>query len=124
MKLRLLGNALRLRLSQSEVAKFRQAGRVGETMQFPGGTTLGWRLLADEGVSTLQARFENGEIQVLVPSAVATDWADSGQVGLYSPEGAAIAITIEKDFQCLHDPGTGRRDDADSFPNPAAASHS
>jgi len=115
------GNSIRLRLSQGEVARFHAEGRVEDAIAFPGAARLAWMLEASGAVLTPEAAFGDGVIRVLLPAAVAARWATSNEVGIYTQRGApGLAITVEKDFQCLHpDPHTGQRD-ADAFPNPAA----
>jgi len=121
VKLRLQGNSLRLRLSQKDVARFHDTGRVDAVLAFPGGASLTWTLEATDAVQAATAIHANGEIRVRVPSAIASAWAASNDVGIYSAAGAEPAIAIEKDFQCLHnDPSAPPRDDADAYPNPAA----
>jgi hypothetical protein len=113
MKLRLHNDTLRLRLSQGEVARLKETGRVENTLSFAPGQSLGYSIeTAPSGAVT--AAFEQGRIRVIVPSAETREWIDSDQTGI---EGGApgLHILIEKDFQCLHKPTP---EDADAFPNP------
>ena len=125
MKLRLQSNALRLRLNQTGVIRFQATGHLEAALPCPGGGSLRWILEASDAVAQPQASYGPAGLLVLVPSVTSRAWAVSSAVGIYSAAGApGPSIAIEKDFQCLHDPATGARDDADSFPNPAALASS
>lgn len=122
MKLRIHGNSIRLRLSQSEVAEFQSTGRVDSRLEMPGGS-LGYSLVADPSATILSAEM-NGAMIVRVPSDEAERWAASDEVGISAEQpvgdGTTLKILIEKDFTCLV-PRAGE-DDADTFPHPRAAS--
>jgi hypothetical protein len=119
MKLRIQGNSLRLRLSQSEVAQFSKTGFVEDSIQFAPGTSFSYALESMSKLSAPQALFSNGWLRVQIPGVEATKWACSDRVSLSGDQplesGKSLAILIEKDFQCLH--GGGERD-PDAFPNP------
>ncbi|MBV8894469.1 MAG: hypothetical protein JO053_09365 [Acidobacteria bacterium] len=121
MKLRIHGNSIRLRLSQTEVAEFGSAGRVDSSLDFGGGVHLSYSLVADDAVRELAARFEGGDISILIPSRIAEGWVGGDQVGISGEQAAgdaALRILIEKDFTCLV-PRSGE-EDADTFPHPKA----
>jgi hypothetical protein len=122
MKLRILGNAIRLRLTQPEVAAFGEHGRVVEHIRFRPGEYMTYALEASDVVDHLAARYEDERITVRVPSAWVAGWVETDAVSLEGTqpiEGeAALEILIEKDFKCLHGPES--RIDADAFPNPLA----
>ena len=115
MKLRLHAGSLRLRLSQSEVTRLGETGRVEDSVEFSPGSELLYAI--ETGASSaVAASFEAGNIRVTVPMAVAKQWIGSDQTGIEACSGT-LRVLIEKDFQCLHrepDPGE------DSFPNPLA----
>lgn len=113
MKLRLHAGSLRLRLSQSEVAKLGETGKVEDSLAFAPGSELSYAL--EIGAAT-GATFENSRIRVILPQPVAKHWMESDEAGIEASTGT-LKLLIEKDFQCLHrepDPGE------DSFPNPLA----
>ena len=113
MKLRLHNDSLRLRLSQSEVAQFEEAGRVESTVPFPGGRSLIYSIAAAD-VTELSATLNDGSVAVLVPKPMARTWLSPDQTGMENPS-STPRILIEKDFQCLH---RSTEEDADGFPNP------
>jgi len=114
MKLRLHGDALRLRLSQSDVARLAGDGRVEERVRFAPGRALHYSLEFTD-IDRVTADFTGDSIRVLLPRAAAEHWIQSGDTGIEG-SGETLKILIEKDFQCIH-PET---EDADSFPNPRA----
>jgi hypothetical protein len=116
MKLRLHAGSLRLRLSQSEVARLHDTGKVEDAIVFPSGTELRYCLETDAVIAVLTATFDNGNIRVSIPAQVATKWIESDQTSI--EESGALGLLIEKDFQCLHRPPESGED---SFPNPLAS---
>ena len=122
MKLRILDNSIRLRLTQSEVAAFGEHGRVAVRSHFMPCQILTYALEASDRVDHLAAQYDAESITVLVPSAMVSGWVDTNQVGLEGEqpiEGSeTMTILVEKDFKCLHGPAD--RVEADAFPNPLA----
>ncbi len=118
MKLRFHGNTLRLRLSQSDVARLAETGRVAERVMFPAGQTLDYAI--ETGVvkqsDEIAASFEDGKIRVTLAPATAKRWMEGNETGIESQSGP-LRVLVEKDFQCLH---SDAEQDADAFPNPLA----
>src|SRR4051794_949835 len=111
MKLRIRGNAIRLRLTQTEVTDLASKGRVEESTLFPGGERFTYALAcAPSGEPS--ARFEAGAIEVTVPRARAEAWAASDEVAIEAAAGE-LRILIEKDFKCLTQ--RAHEDDGDAF---------
>jgi len=111
MKLRCESNSIRLRLDQTEVAQFVQAGELVERIEFPspGPIALVYRLQFDSKPGSSAVRFENGELTVSVPSDQARTWANrQDEVGLYYTyevaDGKPLRVMIEKDYQCSDGP--------------------
>lgn len=122
MKLRIKGDSLRLRLSQTELQTFAETGRVADSIRFPGGRSLSYVLTKDAVVGEVTADFAEDAITVRLPAALAQEWAGSDRVGMEQRqvlEGGELRLLIEKDFQCLTErPG---EDESDNFPHPLAA---
>jgi hypothetical protein len=119
MKLRVQGNSIRLRLSRREVALFGEAGRVEDRVEFGLGAALVYALERSDDAAP-RAELHDSVLRVLLPQAVAREWATSDQVGVEGAHGG-LTIVVEKDFKCLHKPG-GLVEDEDGFPNPLASS--
>ena len=81
MKLRIQGNSLRLRLSQSEVAQFSKTGFVEDSIQFAPGASFAYALESLSNLSAAQALYSHGWLRIQVPGADATAWACSDRVG-------------------------------------------
>ena len=120
MKLRIRDDSIRLRLSQSEVARVADGQGVHSHTRFPNGCMLGYAIETSSG-EAITARLADSVITVHVPMAIAADWAAAEEVSLSAEqplEGGVLSVLIEKDFECL-DPRTGD-EDSDAFPNPKA----
>lgn len=121
MKLRIKGNTLRLRLTQTELDQLQSMGRVEEATGFGPGRRLIYALASSEGLDALLATFESSELTVTMPARWVEEWATTDRVGFEGTQpvgdGAMLELLIEKDFQCLHQ----RPDERDAFPHPLAA---
>jgi len=116
VKLRLHTGSLRLRLSQSEVARLGETGKVEDAIEFSPGSELLYAIETGAAPS-VTATFSGANIRVTLPATVAKQWIESDQTGIEASTGT-LRLLIEKDFQCLHrEPQPGE----DSFPNPLAA---
>ncbi|RMF27622.1 MAG: hypothetical protein D6765_07220 [Bacteroidetes bacterium] len=125
MKLRILGNSLRLRLTQSETQAIGRGEAVSDSVSFPGEKRLTYALEPSDSPQ-LDARFEGERIVVRVPRKEAAVWATGEGVSLEGscplPEGATLRILVEKDFRCLKE--RPAEDESDLFPHPDAESQS
>ncbi len=123
MKIRIQGNSIRLRLSQSEVAKFHETGSVSDGISF-GGQSESRLLYSLERTeqSEMSATFAANRICVFVPAEIGATWAISEQeVGMEqlqrsSSSNNSLRILVEKDFKCLAE--RPEADESDNFPNP------
>jgi hypothetical protein len=124
MKLRIQGNSLRLRISQSELAALMQDAQLEATIALgiASGTTLTYSLKHRAGANNVALDYSASCITVTLSTAAATHWAQGNDVGIYGsvPTSAGpLELMIEKDFACLD--GTDM-ENADTFPNPNAGS--
>jgi hypothetical protein len=122
MKLRILGDTVRLRLSRSEVERMLEDGRVEQAVHFgvEAGQTLRYALVADAEVEAMCATFSDATITVYVPTSDVRRWATTDQVGMrmrqVMDDARVLDVLVEKDFQCL-EPRPGE-EAYDGFPNP------
>jgi Family of unknown function (DUF7009) len=119
VKLRVRGDTLRLRLVRSELDELVRTGAVADTIRFPLGRSLTYRLQVDPGADWSAVLDEQG-IRVGIPREEASRWFRPDQVGCKSEVslqgGGTLSLLIEKDFPCLVErPG---EDDSDAFPRP------
>lgn len=108
MKLRIQGNSLRVRVTEAEVAKFRETGHLEEAIIF-GPTkkeTLNYLLIKSYENTEVTASFSENNITIWVPAAIATDWVNSEHNGFEArlPNGTekGLRILVEKDLDCIH----------------------
>ena len=121
MKLRIVDDSIRLRLTVSEVASIARGASVESRTRFP-AATLEYALCVGD-VPQIAARFDSSRIVVTLPKAVASRWAGSTEVSLHGEQrtdSGALRILVEKDFTCV-EPREGE-DQGDLYPNPKSAS--
>ena len=119
MKLRILGNSVRLRVSQAEMSQIRSEGVVRQHVAFGPGRRLAYELRTVAG-GRVGASFDEECVRVTLPLEVAERWQAPDEVSISGeqelPGGERLKILVEKDFQCL----VPREDEDQSglFPNP------
>ena len=116
MKLRIHGDSLWLRISQSEVAQFSKTGFLEDSIQFAPGASFSYVLESLHSVSSPQALYQNGRLRVQVPGPDGTAWACSDRVSMSGEQaiesGKQLSILVEKDFHTHSDR------DPDAYPSP------
>jgi hypothetical protein len=119
MKLRIKGNSLRLRISQSEMQALLRDGEIEDTIRFGPAhdACLTYALRLQESSPEIGLDYRPQRVTILLSNAAATHWAGTDEVGIYGDSASGIALLVEKDFACLDsdDPQY-----ADAFPNPKA----
>lgn len=122
MKIRILDNAIRLRLDRSEVDDIAAGQTLTASTHFPGGQVFGYKLTAAANAS--DAIFDGSAIVLRIAQATLIAWAtDEHQVGIRESCPTAkgnLELLIEKDFECL-EPRSGE-DHSNRFVNPKALS--
>jgi len=120
VKLRLLDDSIRLRLSRSEVVAAAENGSVEAQTRFPDGSVFIFALESTPGGKP-ESAFAGGRMTVRLPRTEIVSWAGDdnavslqGELGL--PEGGSLSVLVEKDFRCVT-PREGE-DQSDLFPNP------
>jgi hypothetical protein len=113
MKLRLLGNTVRLRMSQTEVATLATSGIVEDCVDFA-PNPLVYMIHASKDCTQIEVSFLNGWITISVPEEATKQWAAGSEVGMKGST-RSVSILIEKDWSCRHaEEGANE----DSFPRP------
>ncbi|MEO6671644.1 MAG: hypothetical protein ABIN36_19325 [Ferruginibacter sp.] len=104
MKIRIKGNAVRLRLSKPDVAKLDETGCVEEQTSF-GKNKLFYALQVVEDGNELSATFDAGKITVFIPKQLSKGWRVNDTVGFDSKmnlaETDSLYLLVEKDFICI-----------------------
>lgn len=120
MKLRILDNSIRLRLTRTEVETAKSEGLVRGRVHFGGLNAFEYVFESSPATVTPEANIVNNVMTVRVPSADVQDWAESEQVSIeaaqWLDDGGQLQILVEKDFACLA-PRDGE-DESDMFPHP------
>ena len=118
MKLRIKGNSIRIRLSRTEVNDLAHNGYIEEHTEF-GDSALTYALQSKEGITGLEAAFQNGKVTVYVPANVLPSWPNSETVGFDNnmplPGGKQLYLLLEKDFKCIDN---SMEDQSDNYENP------
>jgi hypothetical protein len=115
MKLRIRGNSLRLRLTQTEVAELVYTGRLENRTQLGQEPAQAFVLRLQLSPFRLVpgVEFDGGRITVSLPETQARSWAQENEVGIYTEEPWGLKLSVEKDFQCLDQ--RPDEDDSDAF---------
>jgi len=120
MKLRILDNSIRLRLTRPEVDAALKDGLVRGQVSFGGRHSFAYVLESSPATVKPEADISNNVLTVRVPEADIRSWAASEQVSIASEQplddGVYLKILVEKDFACLA-PREGE-DESDMFPHP------
>jgi hypothetical protein len=116
MKLRIRENSIRLRLTKSEVVIFADKGLIENSTEFLNSNNFIYAIKSSDSVTNLEAVFNDGRIEIIIPKQIVLNWAETEDVGISGSSGV-LKILIEKDFACL----TVREgeDETDAFPNPS-----
>ena len=126
MKLRVLDNSIRLRLTRSEVDAVADDGLVKGRVRFAGSNTFDYVLESSPATVKPEAHLSNNVLTIRVPQTDVRRWAESDEVSIQSDQvlddGDHLKILVEKDFHCLS-PREGE-DERDMFPHPEADSGS
>jgi hypothetical protein len=119
MKLRIRGNTLRVRLTQSEVACLAKGDRVQQATVFSPTSTLLSSVEPSASAAHPIATFDGASVAVILPSDRVHRWTESDDVSIEGAQpvgsGQLLRILIEKDFECMHSRAEG---EADAYPNP------
>jgi hypothetical protein len=122
LKLRILGNSIRLRISKRELAELAASGDVADAIEFMPGVSLTYRLRAGTA-GAIAAAFQGREIVITVAAGDVSELAGTERVSIRGEQalahGDSLQILVEKDFECLV-PRPGE-DPRDLFDNPAKA---
>lgn len=119
MKLRILGNSIRLRLTQTEVRDLAYGQTLREMTYFGPENFLEYKLILTD-TSNIQANFQGGKITIELPKNIGSPWAKGPEISLREniqiKADTTLSLLIEKDFKCKTE-RVGENED-DMFPNP------
>ena len=115
MKLRIKGNTIRIRLSETEVSLLAEGNPVIEETHFP-SSKLTYKIQPSNSESV---DFIDKAVHVNLTQEEIESWAMADEVTISkeiaTPDDNILTILVEKDFKCL----TVRpEDESDLYPNP------
>jgi hypothetical protein len=113
MKIRIKGNSVRFRLTQSEVKQLCERGSVKEQTKL-GDKTFGYEVIMDAERNQLSAEFKNETVTLFLPKTLGKDWYENNEVG-FEHQQNELYLLLEKDFTCLDNT---MEDQSDNYPNP------
>lgn len=120
MKLRFSKNAVRFRLSKSEVTLLNKNGELFETIQYGPDSNDQFHYGIEKSYTTDYQfiKYDNKFI-VKIPEIVCDEWCRSEMIGLEKTINSHVNpffILVEKDFKCLTE--RQNEDESDNFDNP------
>lgn len=122
MKLRVLNNSVRLRLTRTEVDAAATLGIVTGSVSFPDGGIFRYVFESMPASVDTTATFADGNLTIRMPQSDVQSWATSEQVSMVAEQlldnTQKLDILIEKDFACLAPRES--EDESDMYPHPQA----
>jgi len=119
MKIRIKGNAIRFRLTKTEVDTLCKEGYIEESTDF-GDHTFSYAVQR-KAVSTMEATFLKNRLTVSISEDKVANWNTNQLVGfehvMRIDENKTLQLLLEKDFVCMDD---RQEDQSDNYPNPKA----
>ncbi|WP_419213665.1 DUF7009 family protein [Maribacter sp. X9] len=118
MKIRIKGDSIRFRLTQTEVKTLSENGRLFEHTNF-GAEQFSYGIVLNETIEHLQVSFNNGTITLSMPKYQGQSWHENDIITfdhtVKTTEGNELYLLLEKDFTCLDNT---IEDQSDNYPNP------
>ncbi len=118
MKIRIKGNSVRFRLTQTEVSTLCTAGRIEEKTGF-NEAEFNYAVQVVYDLVELNAEFKASTILLKLPKNMAEGWDVNETIGFENKvtldNGNELALLLEKDFTCLDNT---IEDQSDNYPNP------
>ena len=119
MKLRILNNTIRFRLSMSDLNELNERGSIVEDLNFGLGKSFSYGIQKSDQESIFTLDRKHDGLVLNVQSQAIAKLFETNEIGIYDEikekEMPSLKISIEKDFKCL----TPRsEDESDLYPNP------
>ena len=119
MKIRILGNTLRIRVKMFETQALQNSGLIEEVLEFGPDDSDKLRFQVISGYENFAIEQHGTSIRIVVPKALINSWTTTDLVGfeevITTSKGSEIKVLIEKDFACLD---SDREYEEGSYPNP------
>jgi len=115
MKIRIKGNSVRYRLTQSEVARLGAEGFLEEKVDFAGKKLIYSIITAKH--NKLSVEFTGNMIALHMSKVMIEELCNTDKVGFGDTSGH-VSLLVEKDFVCID---KVEEDQSDNYPNPNLA---
>lgn len=102
MKLRLEKGSVKVRLSTEEISRLSTDKFLEERLNISEGIAFGFsvQILSDQ--KSIAVRFQNNNLEIIVPEASAQKWMNSKQIGIketfHTNLGESIDLVVEEDL--------------------------
>jgi len=123
MKLRILGNSMRLRVTRSELQRLQAGETVEDCISFAAApeASLTYALAVAPGETPVHVQHGPQRVAIVLNEDQLRTWSRQEEVGIYTTlENGSVKglqLIVEKDFACLNQ---SHPKSADAFPNPHA----
>lgn len=118
MKIRIKGDSVRFRLTQSEVKSLSTNGEIYDSTNF-GGQIFSYGVILKSDADKLRISFENNRVILEMPETTGLVWFENEIITydhtLKTTSGNELYLLLEKDFTCLDNT---IEDQSDNYPNP------
>lgn len=119
MKIRILGNTIRLRFKMHETEAMMKNGMIEEVLDFGPAEMDKLRFQVRKGDDAFFIEQIGMSVCITVPGLIVETWASTGLTGfqetIATSRGSNITVLIEKDFACLDG---DRAEEEGSYENP------
>ena len=129
MKIRIKGNSIRFRLTQSEVKQLSETGSVKESTEF-GPNVFQYQVKLMSSVQNLEASYSNDTILMMIPEADGNNWFHNDTIGfeheMELPKGRNLHLLLKIEpktnrtiipIQNCNTDHHGQRNETERFPD-------
>ncbi|MEP2240161.1 MAG: hypothetical protein ABJI22_17470 [Maribacter sp.] len=118
MKIRIKGDSIRFRLTQTEVKSLSDNGQIHDSTNF-GTIKFNYGVVLKSTIEQLHIGFDNNSIILEMPEAIGKAWFSNDIITydhtMKTAAGNNLYLLLEKDFTCLDNT---IEDQSDNYPNP------
>ncbi|WP_396632304.1 DUF7009 family protein [Maribacter sp. R86514] len=118
MKIRIKGDSVRFRLTQTEVRQLSESGQIYDSTNF-GTATFNYGVVLKRNTEQLHISFDNNGIVLEMPEDLGKNWFSNDIITydhtMKTSSGNDLYLLLEKDFTCLDNT---IEDQSDNYPNP------
>ncbi len=118
MKIRIKGDSVRFRLTQTEVKSLSTNGEIYDNTNF-GSQVFSYGVTLKSNTDQLRISFENNRVTLEMPETTGKVWFENDIITydhtIKTTFGNELYLLLEKDFTCLDNT---IEDQSDNYPNP------